>query len=87
MAVGGRYQPQHRKIKEIEMTAEQRRRYAKQANIADRKRALLAIYLKNKRKTKRIIEHKKLNKKELRIIRVFILLFILLSMIYFGIKY
>lgn len=87
MAIGGRFQPQHRKIKEIEMTAEQRRRYAKQANIADKKRALLAIYLKNKRKTKRIIINKKLNKKEQRILRVFVLLSILSLMIYFGFKY
>lgn len=87
MAIGGRFQPQHRKIKEIEMTAEQRRRYAKQANIADKKRALLAIYLKNKRKTKRIIINKNLNKKEQRILRVFILLSILSLMIYFGFKY
>lgn len=72
MSMRGRNKLTTKKIKIIELTKEQRRSYAEKANKADKKRMLLAIYLKKKRK----IKSKKLKKTKIHVLILFLFLFV-----------
>ncbi len=73
MAIGQRHEPPHTIIEVEELTTDQRIKYAKSANRADKKRLLKATLLKKKRKLYK-------NKDKTLKYTIFLIIFCLLSL-------